>query len=106
MNARLGTSAAAAGSAPAVVRPPLRFVSAASLFDGHDAAINMIRRLLQAPDHVDGGIVAVEERGRGDEAQWRPRYGGRTAGGRGTGAGTGVHGLICLFLYPRVGILY
>lgn len=27
---------------------PVRFVSAASLFDGHDAAINMIRRLLQA----------------------------------------------------------
>ena len=27
---------------------PLRFVSAASLFDGHDEAINMIRRLLQA----------------------------------------------------------
>ncbi|MEZ5530824.1 MAG: methylmalonyl-CoA mutase family protein [Steroidobacteraceae bacterium] len=27
---------------------PLRFVSAASLFDGHDAAINLIRRLLQA----------------------------------------------------------
>src|SRR5258706_8676049 len=27
---------------------PLRFVSAAALFDGHDAAINMIRRLLQA----------------------------------------------------------
>jgi isobutyryl-CoA mutase len=27
---------------------PLRVVSAASLFDGHDAAINMIRRLLQA----------------------------------------------------------
>src|SRR5690242_5065320 len=26
----------------------LRFVSAASLFDGHDAAINMIRRLLQS----------------------------------------------------------
>ncbi|HEY1873583.1 MAG TPA: methylmalonyl-CoA mutase family protein, partial [Steroidobacteraceae bacterium] len=48
MNARLGTSAAAADSAPAAARPPLRFVSAASLFDGHDAAINMIRRLLQA----------------------------------------------------------
>src|SRR6201984_1608031 len=48
MNARLGTSAAAADSAPAATRPPLRFVSAASLFDGHDAAINMIRRLLQA----------------------------------------------------------
>jgi methylmalonyl-CoA mutase len=29
-------------------RGPLRFISAASLFDGHDAAINMIRRLLQA----------------------------------------------------------
>jgi methylmalonyl-CoA mutase len=27
---------------------PLRIVTAASLFDGHDAAINMIRRLLQA----------------------------------------------------------
>jgi len=27
---------------------PLRFVTAASLFDGHDAAINMVRRLLQA----------------------------------------------------------
>jgi len=35
---------AEAGTAPL----PLRFVSAASLFDGHDAAINMIRRLLQA----------------------------------------------------------
>jgi isobutyryl-CoA mutase len=35
-----------ADQAPA--KPPLRFVSAASLFDGHDAAINMIRRLLQA----------------------------------------------------------
>ncbi|HVN45943.1 MAG TPA: methylmalonyl-CoA mutase family protein [Steroidobacteraceae bacterium] len=47
MNARLGTEAAP-GSEPARARPPLRFVSAASLFDGHDAAINMIRRLLQA----------------------------------------------------------
>jgi isobutyryl-CoA mutase len=35
-------------AAPAVARAPPRFVSAASLFDGHDAAINMIRRLLQA----------------------------------------------------------
>jgi methylmalonyl-CoA mutase len=33
---------------PTRLDPPLRFVSAASLFDGHDAAINMIRRLLQA----------------------------------------------------------
>jgi methylmalonyl-CoA mutase len=28
--------------------PPIRVVSAASLFDGHDAAINVMRRLLQA----------------------------------------------------------
>ena len=28
--------------------PPLRFVTAASLFDGHDAAINVMRRLIQA----------------------------------------------------------
>src|SRR5215472_213888 len=48
MNARLGTDSVAAGSAPASKAGPLRFVSAASLFDGHDAAINMIRRLLQA----------------------------------------------------------
>ena len=32
----------------AAARGPLRFVSAASLFDGHDAAINIIRRILQA----------------------------------------------------------
>ena len=29
-------------------RNPIRFVTAASLFDGHDAAINIIRRMLQA----------------------------------------------------------
>jgi methylmalonyl-CoA mutase len=29
-------------------RGPVRFVTAASLFDGHDAAINIVRRLLQA----------------------------------------------------------
>src|SRR5205085_1631949 len=40
--------AAAPSSEQALSRSPLRFVSAASLFDGHDAAINMIRRLLQA----------------------------------------------------------
>ena len=39
------SSAAAAATADA---PPLRFVSAASLFDGHDAAINVMRRLIQA----------------------------------------------------------
>jgi len=35
--------------APSKDRPPLRFVTAASLFDGHDAAINIMRRLIQAP---------------------------------------------------------
>ena len=28
--------------------PPLRFVTAASLFDGHDASINIMRRILQS----------------------------------------------------------
>ena len=27
---------------------PLRFVTAASLFDGHDASINIMRRILQS----------------------------------------------------------
>lgn len=36
-------------SAPASkIQHPLRFVTAASLFDGHDAAINIMRRILQA----------------------------------------------------------
>ena len=34
--------------AAATAAPPLRFVTAASLFDGHDAAINVMRRLIQA----------------------------------------------------------
>jgi methylmalonyl-CoA mutase len=33
---------------PSAERAPLRFVTAASLFDGHDAAINIMRRLIQA----------------------------------------------------------
>lgn len=33
--------------APEENRSPLRFVTAASLFDGHDAAINIMRRLIQ-----------------------------------------------------------
>ena len=32
---------------PDSARPPIRVVTAASLFDGHDAAINIMRRLLQ-----------------------------------------------------------
>ena len=33
---------------PVQVAPPLRFVTAASLFDGHDASINIMRRILQS----------------------------------------------------------
>src|SRR5215468_7267162 len=35
---------------PAVIKPKhkVRFVSAASLFDGHDASINIMRRILQS----------------------------------------------------------
>jgi isobutyryl-CoA mutase len=48
MNASLPGGAALTTTDQAPAKPPLRFISAASLFDGHDAAINMIRRLLQA----------------------------------------------------------
>jgi methylmalonyl-CoA mutase len=50
MNAKSSVQVERVPSEPAASGPerPLRFVSAASLFDGHDAAINMIRRLLQA----------------------------------------------------------
>src|ERR1700738_1336934 len=48
MSATTRGGAALSRSEQAPARPPLRFISAASLFDGHDAAINMIRRLLQA----------------------------------------------------------
>jgi methylmalonyl-CoA mutase len=42
------TSATTAPSNPAQKKgSPLRFVTAASLFDGHDAAINIMRRILQ-----------------------------------------------------------
>ncbi|MCR9092239.1 MAG: cobalamin-dependent protein, partial [Proteobacteria bacterium] len=33
---------------PAEDQSPLRIVTAASLFDGHDAAINIMRRMIQA----------------------------------------------------------
>src|SRR5689334_21796305 len=41
-------------SPPYVLRHPVRFVTAASLFDGHDAAINIMRRILQ-----DGGAEVI-----------------------------------------------
>src|SRR5690606_11780796 len=48
-----GMTTAPAKHAPATptqpeTATPLRFVTAASLFDGHDAAINIMRRLIQA----------------------------------------------------------
>jgi isobutyryl-CoA mutase len=50
MIAMLETSAPPAAIEPqdAARALPLRFVTAASLFDGHDAAINVMRRLIQA----------------------------------------------------------
>ena len=48
MNVSTREHAAPPQAAPDSSNRPLRFVSAASLFDGHDAAINMIRRLLQS----------------------------------------------------------
>src|SRR4051794_6365277 len=41
------TDAASAADARDRGESPLRFVTAASLFDGHDAAINVMRRLIQ-----------------------------------------------------------
>ncbi|MFO1393596.1 MAG: methylmalonyl-CoA mutase family protein [Steroidobacteraceae bacterium] len=48
MTARKATGVPQAHAETQGDEEPLRFVSAASLFDGHDAAINIIRRLLQA----------------------------------------------------------
>ncbi len=47
---RRGRAAARRGGADlaAALATPVRFVTAASLFDGHDAAINIMRRVLQA----------------------------------------------------------
>ena len=47
-NGKTQGSAARKATLEADEGQPLRFVTAASLFDGHDAAINIIRRLLQA----------------------------------------------------------
>ena len=41
-------TAQAAEAATVAAETPLRFVTAASLFDGHDAAINVMRRLIQS----------------------------------------------------------
>jgi methylmalonyl-CoA mutase len=41
------TDTGRAEAAEGAGKPPLRFVTAASLFDGHDAAINVMRRLIQ-----------------------------------------------------------
>ena len=39
---------------PHAVKAPLRFVTAASLFDGHDAAINIMRRIIQSAGRGSG----------------------------------------------------
>src|SRR5882724_3756992 len=44
----MSTSAKKVEAGLAAEKSPLRFVTAASLFDGHDAAINIMRRLIQS----------------------------------------------------------
>src|SRR5262249_12502038 len=69
-------------------------------------------RLQQAPDHVYGGVVAVNQRGGRDEAQRRPGRGLLTARKDCAALETGVHVLLIggcpkrldgLDVYPRVG---
>ena len=51
MSSNANLPAAQSGNAPtptADLDQPVRFVTAASLFDGHDASINIMRRMLQA----------------------------------------------------------
>ena len=43
-----GNSPIASNATPYVKQNPVRFVTAASLFDGHDASINIMRRILQS----------------------------------------------------------
>ena len=57
---------------------PVRFVTAATLFDGHDAAINMMRRLLQA----QGAEVVHLGHNRSVEEIVRGRHPGGRAGDR------------------------
>ncbi len=44
---KLTSDSPAPGPGPGGARNKIRFVTAASLFDGHDASINIIRRILQ-----------------------------------------------------------
>ena len=45
---QLSRSNSGQGQSTEVRKTPLRFVTAASLFDGHDASINIMRRILQS----------------------------------------------------------
>ena len=43
-----------------IAEHPVRFVTASSLFDGHDASINIMRRILQSQGaEVDDGAVGA-----------------------------------------------
>ena len=53
---------------PYKTKHKVRFVTATSLFDGHDASINVIRRLLQA----SGADVLVDVRGNRVRAKQVP----------------------------------
>ena len=59
------TSAVETGADSEPATAPLRFVTAASLFDGHDAAINVMRRLIQDRGaEVDPPRPQPQRRGR------------------------------------------
>jgi methylmalonyl-CoA mutase len=47
LDREIDVSPAPAAEGDSTLRGPVRFVTAASLFDGHDAAINIVRRVLQ-----------------------------------------------------------
>src|SRR6185437_12854501 len=47
-NVKMATASDLPLTEPRADTAPLRFVTAASLFDGHDAAINIMRRIIQA----------------------------------------------------------
>src|SRR5258705_502232 len=66
-----------AAAEPYKPKNKVRIVTAASLFDGHDAAINIMRRIIQATGclndsahDVDGCIVPIKQASRCNDADF------------------------------------